>query len=125
MGMAIEVVSSGTDGWHVGKGADARMQAAAHAAGYDLASHRARQFDVRDLPQCDLILVMDRSNLSDIQRLAQPVPVAGVALFLPWSGIDEPQEFPDPYYGDEAGFAASVALAERGVAGLISRLARR
>jgi protein-tyrosine phosphatase len=43
---------------------------------------------------------------------------------LPWSGIGAPDEFPDPYYGDEAGFAASVALAERGVAGLIERLRR-
>jgi len=43
-------------------------------------------------------------------------------LFLEWADVAPPLEFPDPWYGDAAGFAVSVALAERGVAGLIARL---
>jgi protein-tyrosine phosphatase len=46
-------------------------------------------------------------------------------LFLPWAGIDSPKDFPDPYYGGAESFRRSVALAERGVAGLIERLHKR
>lgn len=123
-GLDVEFASCGTGGWHVGKGADTRMRAAAKVAGYDLEPHRARQFRPDDLRHYELVLAMDRDNLHEIERSASPSSSASTGLFLPWSGIAAPDEFPDPYYGDEAGFAASVALAERGVAGLIERLRR-
>ena len=123
-GLDVEFASCGTGGWHVGKGADTRMRAAAKVAGYDLDRHRARQFRPDDLRRYELVLAMDRDNLREIERAALPSSSASTGLFLPWSGIGAPDEFPDPYYGDEAGFAASVALAERGVAGLIERLRR-
>lgn len=123
-GLDIEFASCGTGGWHVGKGADARMQAAAKAAGYDLQPHRARQFRSADLRDYDLVLAMDRDNLREIDRLKSPSSTAHLDLFLPWSGIDEPVEFPDPYYGDDTGFTASVTLAERGIEGLLERLRR-
>jgi protein-tyrosine phosphatase len=123
-GLDVQFASCGTGGWHVGKGADTRMRAAARVAGYDLEPHRARQFRSGDLRDYELVLAMDRDNLHEIERAALPSSSASTGLFLPWSGIDTPEEFPDPYYGDEAGFAASVALAERGVAGLVERLRR-
>lgn len=123
-GLDVEFASCGTGGWHVGKGADTRMRAAAKVAGYDLEPHRARQFRPGDLRDYQLVLAMDRDNLHEVERAALPSSSASTGLFLPWSGIATPDEFPDPYYGDEAGFAALVALAERGVAGLIERLQR-
>jgi protein-tyrosine phosphatase len=121
-GLDIEFASCGTGGWHVGKGADTRMRAAARMAGYDLEPHRARQLRSADLRDYDLVLAMDRDNLRDIERLKSASSTAHIDLFLPWAGVDEPAEFPDPYYGDETGFTASVALAERGIEGLLERL---
>lgn len=120
-GLEVRLASCGTGNWHVGKGADPRMRLAAKAAGYDLASHRARQVRSDDFSAHDWVLAMDSDNLEALQLLrghrgTEP------ELFLPWAGVASPLEFPDPYFGDVEGFQQAVALAERGVDGLISRL---
>ena len=119
----VAVASCGTGGWHAGEGADPRMIAAARAAGHDLSGHRARQLRERDFADHDLLLAMDRDNLRELRKLAAtPEQAERAALFLEWTGAAPPLEFPDPWHGDAAGFAASVRLAERGVAGLVERL---
>jgi protein-tyrosine phosphatase len=123
-GLEVEVASCGTGSWHVGKGADLRMLRAAAAVGIDLSAHRARQLSRDDLQQFDLVLAMDRDNLEGIMCLITPQSRAETGLFLEWSGAAPPSEFPDPYFGEAEGFAESVQLAERGVAGLIERLRR-
>jgi protein-tyrosine phosphatase len=120
-GLSVRLASCSTGNWHVGKGADPRMRRAAEAAGYDLAPHRARQVRADDFITHDWVLAMDGENLGALlslrgQRGTEP------ALFLPWAGVASPQEFPDPYFGDEEGFRQAVTLAERGVDGLIARL---
>jgi protein-tyrosine phosphatase len=121
-GLSVALASCGTGDWHVGKGADPRMRAAARAAGFDLESHRARQLQVADFDRHDWLLAMDGNNLDDLNRLARPGAVGQAALFLPWAGITSMQDFPDPYYGGAESFRRSIVLAERGVAGLIERL---
>ena len=123
-GLAVDVASCGTGHWHVGEGADSRMLRAAAAAGFDLSPHRARQLRAADLDEHDLVFAMDSDNLRGIRKFVTPHSRAEAALFLPWAGAAPPQDFPDPYYGETEGFAACVALAERGVAGLIERLRR-
>lgn len=120
-GLRASVASCGTGHWHVGKGADPRMLRAARAAGYDLGAHRARQVSADDFSSHDWVLAMDSDNLKALRSLRGSRGVAP-ALFLPWAGVGSPLEFPDPYFGDEDGFRQSVALAERGVDGLIARL---
>ncbi|WP_266171962.1 low molecular weight protein-tyrosine-phosphatase [Dyella subtropica] len=124
-GLDVVVASCGTGSWHVGKGADERMRRAAAAAGFDLSAHRARQLRRCDLDDFDLVLAMDQDNLYGVERLATPQSHAETGLFLEWSGAAPPVEFPDPYFGSADGFTESVALAERGVAGLIERLRHR
>lgn len=121
-GLDIEVASCGTGGWHVGAGADPRMRTAAEAAGYKLDTHRARQLHAKDFDHYDLMLAMDLDNLRDMRRVGHRQAEERIALFLEWAGIASPQEFPDPYFGEQAGFAESVTLAEQGIAGLIERL---
>ncbi|WP_109124437.1 low molecular weight protein-tyrosine-phosphatase [Dyella sp. C11] len=120
-GIAVSLASCGTGSWHVGKGADHRMVQAAADAGYDLAPHRARQVRTADFDDFDWVLAMDQDNLETLQGLRRNRGTAPV-LFLPWAGVPRPDEFPDPYYGDAAGFSRAVALAEAGVDGLIARL---
>jgi protein-tyrosine phosphatase len=122
-GLDVAVASCGTGGWHAGEGADPRMIAAARAAGHDLSRHRARQLRERYFDDYDLLLVMDRANLRELRKLAAtPEQAERAALFLEWTDAAPPLEFPDPWHGDAAGFAASVELAEHGVAGLVERL---
>lgn len=122
-GLSVTVASCGTGNWHVGKGADARMLRAAAAAGYDLSVHRARQVRSSDFDHYDWVLAMDEDNLEALLSL-RGKQGAATELFLPWAGVDAPAEFPDPYFGDTQGFSEAVALAERGVEGLIARLRR-
>jgi len=124
-GLAVEVASCGTGHWHVGEGADPRMLRAAAAAGFDLSAHRARQLRAADLDEYDFVFGMDGDNLRGIGRLVTPRSRAETGRFLTWSGAAPPEDFPDPYYGDADGFTRCVALAERGVAGLLERLRRR
>lgn len=123
-GLEVAVASCGTGGWHEGEGADPRMVAAAAAAGYELAGHRARQLRPEDFTSYDLLLAMDRSNLEELRRFENADRGAPSALFLEWVGVSPPIEFPDPYFGDREGFEQAVTLAERGVTGLIERLRR-
>ncbi|XRD90795.1 low molecular weight phosphotyrosine protein phosphatase [Dyella nitratireducens] len=121
-GLGIEVASCGTGGWHAGEQADPRMCAAAAKAGYDLEPHRARQLRVDDAERYDLLLAMDSNNLRDMRRVFDGKWHDRLALFLDWAGTAPPRDFPDPYYEQLTAFAQSVALAERGVQGLIQRL---
>lgn len=65
----IEVDSAGTYGGHAGELPDSRMRAHAARRGYKL-THRSRQIKWDDFEKFDLILGMDDTNISNLQRLA-------------------------------------------------------
>ncbi|TBR39562.1 MULTISPECIES: low molecular weight protein-tyrosine-phosphatase [Dyella] len=123
-GLDVEVASRGTGNWHAGNPADARMCEVAHVAGIDLSPHRARQLSRADGNHFDLVFAMDEDNLREGQAIVDAVRRDNVVLYLPWAGVSEPREFPDPYYGGLESFTRCVALAERSVQGLIERLKR-
>ena len=118
-GLDIEVDSAGTEGYHIGHAADPRSIALAEAHGYPMRAHRARQLCAADFSCFDHLLVMDRVNLR--AALAKAPADAGdrVALFLPFVGISEPAELPDPYYGGASDFGRALDLARDGIMALI------
>jgi len=121
----VAVASCGTGNWHAGEGADARMIAAARAAGHDLTAHCARQLREDDYFRFDLLLAMDHDNLRQLrERAPTPALATKTALFLEWAGMAEPLAFPDPWYGEAGAFAEAVALAERAMPGFLARLRR-
>jgi len=122
-GLDIEVASAGIESYHVGRPADRRAIASAHAHGYDITSHRARQVDAAMLRRFDCVLAMDRLNMRELAGVAGAAQARGFELFLPFAGIDTPPEVPDPYYGGSADFERVIELAEAGVNGLIRRCA--
>ena len=71
-GLAVEVDSCGTGGWHAGEAPHPPAIAAAGRRGYDLTGLRARQIDVWDFARFHRILVMDRANLRDVQEVPDP-----------------------------------------------------
>lgn len=108
----ITIDSAGTAEWHIGKAPDPRTVAAAAKRGYDLSPLRGRQAQVEDFAKFDLILAMDKSNLSNLQAIQPADAKAELALYLPRFGIS-PDEVPDPYYGGEDGFELVLDMLEQ------------
>jgi protein-tyrosine phosphatase len=72
---------------------------------------RGRQVTAEDFAEFDLILAMDKSNLSNLQAIQPAASKAELALYLPRFGIS-PDEVPDPYYGGEDGFELVLDMLE-------------
>ncbi len=125
LGDIVEVDSAGTHGYHVGEAPDQRTQRAAAVRGYDLSQQRARKVAPQDLDYFDLILAMDRSNLDNLQRMANPEQRKRIRLFMEFSKEFDDDEVPDPYYGLGHGFDLVLDMVEDAAAGLISELKKK
>lgn len=104
----VEVASSGTGGWHLGKPMDSRAAASLSAAGYDPSRHLAQQYDASWPTTYDLVLVMDGANLADVGGRQERV-----GMFRDFDPEDPGGEVPDPYYGGDDGFEEVLAMVER------------
>ena len=113
-GLAGEVDSAGTMGYHVGDPPDPRSQAAAAARGYDLSTLRGRVVSEDDLERFDHVWVMDRGHLNRLRARFGDRP--NVRLFLEATAPEgvRAREVPDPYAGDAAGFERVLDLIEAG-----------
>lgn len=104
-GLSITIDSAGTSNQHLGEEPDSRMQRIARARGIELSHLRARQFTTQDFENYDIIYAMDKSNLSNIYRLARNEDdKKKVKLFLNARFPGSDMEVPDPYFGGEQGF---------------------
>jgi protein-tyrosine phosphatase len=120
--LAIDIDSAGTANYHVGEPPDRRAVAAARRRGYDLAGLRARQVQPEDFLSFDLVLAMDRANLSELRARRMEDATAQLGLFMsfaPGSGYDE---VPDPYYGGVEEFERVLDLCEAASRGLLATL---
>lgn len=101
----VIVDSAGTAAWHVGKAPDERMRATAKKNNFPIEELRARQFSVTDFDEFDRIYVMDKSNYSNVAKLARnEEDMQKVSLILNLSHPGKDLEVPDPYYGGDEGF---------------------
>ena len=66
---AVEIDSAGTGGWHVGAAPDPRSTEAAQRRGITLEG-AARRVSPDDFERYDLLLAMDRENLSNLRAVA-------------------------------------------------------
>lgn len=115
-GWAVD--SAGTGHWHVGKGPDPRTLVVCRDQGIPI-DCRARQLEAGDLDAFDHILVMDHANLATVQALADTSSVrAQVELLTTWDPQGTP-EVDDPYYADDAAFAAIYHQIRRSCEGFL------
>jgi protein-tyrosine phosphatase len=121
----FEVDSAGTGSWHIGEPPDSRMRrvAASHGLKY---TGRARQIRPEDLEHFDLIIAMDRENLSDLERLARsPEAARKIRLLREFDPDSGPQAgVPDPYYGGIDGFEEVYQIVERSTSNLLDAIVR-
>lgn len=127
LGLALEIDSAGTHGYHVGEPPDERAIAIAAARGYDLAPLRARQVTARDFAAFDLILALDQGHLRLLERRCPPEQRHRLKLFLDFAAergaLPKSVDVPDPYYGGESHFGETLALIELGVEALLASFA--
>lgn len=119
--LAVQVESSGTGDWHVGKAPDHRMQSVCLNKGIDISLLRAQQFNSSDFERFDLIVAMDESNRADVERLRPSGCVTRVVKLLDYSSEFSGDVY-DPYYGDTKGFELSFSQIYSGCAALLEAL---
>ena len=123
--LPLEVDSAGTAGYHVGAPPDPRTRAAAARRGYDLSALRARLVEPADFERFDLILAMDRENLSVLRQRAPAVAMERLRLLLEFAPQSGSEDVPDPYYGGPNGFEEVLDLIEAATRGLLTHLRQR
>ncbi len=104
-GLAIEVDSAGTSGYHEGESPDQRSMENALKHGVDISWQRSRPFAAADFDAFDRIFAMDSSNYDNIVALARNAEDENkveMLLNLTYPGSNKP--VPDPYYGGATGF---------------------
>ncbi len=101
LGNQIKVSSSGTSDWHIGELPDPRVLRVAEKNGISLHHIRGQKITNKDLETCELILVMDRSNLRDVLKLdVEGRHAHKVKLLRTFDSKSNRSEVPDPYYTD-------------------------
>ena len=123
--LVLEIDSAGTAGYHIGEPPDPRTRAAAARRGYDLTALRARIVEPEDFERFDLILAMDRENLTVLRRRAPQSAHVRLRLFLEFAPQQRLEDVPDPYYGGPNGFEEVLDLVEEAARGLLSHLRQR
>ena len=114
--------SAGTSSYHIGSPPDRRMKAAAARRGIQLRG-KARQFEVSDFEEFDLILAMDKENYRDILALdRQKKYHHKVRLMCDFANQYQIQEVPDPYYGGPEGFDQVIDLLLDACDGLLKEI---
>lgn len=118
----IETDSAGTIGFHAGKGPDPRMASSLVARGFGIFG-RSRKIRKQDLDDFDLVLVMDRENLTNVRKLDPDRSRHGkIRLFMEYASRYTVTEVPDPYYGGDEGFEHVADLVEDAADGLLRSL---
>jgi low molecular weight protein-tyrosine phosphatase len=129
----VAVDSAGTAPWHVGQPMSSRARGALAWRGLDGEAHRARQFDPAWLPDRDLVLAMDSSNLEALQALAAAKdhgPLSGtdrssssrIRLFGDVAGLAG-ADVPDPYGGNPVEYSRVLDLLQAAMPNLVAQLA--
>ena len=114
-GLSWQIDSAGTGGWHVGEGPDRRSVRTARNHDIDISKQVCRQFRRSDFNDFDLILVMDKYNLSDVLAMAPDEEAAAKVRLLLGN-----REVPDPYYEDSQ-FEPVFELIELGCKDIIKQ----
>lgn len=108
----FSVDSCGTGAWHIGERPDPRTLENAKKNGVYLPS-LARQLNENDLEEFDYILVMDRSNMSNVLEIALPNQVSKVRLMRDFDSQAPGSDVPDPYFGGLNGFQDVFEILDR------------
>ncbi|MDX1391386.1 MAG: low molecular weight protein-tyrosine-phosphatase [Rheinheimera sp.] len=119
----LEIESAGTSASHRGEAPDPRSVRVGSALGYQFSGIISRPVQDNDFAYYDMILAMDNSNLTVLQKRCPPQWQHKLQLFLQYHP-EYPAlcEVPDPYYGGSRGFESVLTLIEQGCDALLQQL---
>ena len=120
----IEIDSSGTHAYHVGKAPDPRAQETARRRGLELGDLRARQVSQEDFERFDYILAMDEENQYSLSLICPLEHQQKLRLFMEFAPEWGVREVPDPYYGGATGFEQVFDMVEEACRGLLEHIRR-
>jgi protein-tyrosine phosphatase len=104
-GLAWQVESAGTNGYHVGESPHPLSQKVARSNGVDISRQRARKFSAADFQRFDKIYAMAEDVVDDIRRIAgRHYDPSRVELLMNELHPGRNEDVPDPYYGGESGY---------------------
>ncbi|MNU21880.1 Low molecular weight protein-tyrosine-phosphatase PtpA [compost metagenome] len=108
------VDSAGTNNYHTGESPHRFAQKVCLQNGIDISHQRARQFRSSDFDAYDYILVMAADVYDDVSRIApSETALRKVHFFLDSLSPGQQASVPDPWYGDESGYAPVFDLIQR------------
>lgn len=114
-GLNWQVDSAGTGDWHVGEPPDRRSVRVARQNGIDISQQICRLFTPADFDGFDYILVMDKSNLSNVLAMARTAEDRQKVSLLLVDWV-----VPDPYHDDNQ-FEPVFRLIEEGCKAFIEQ----
>jgi protein-tyrosine phosphatase len=117
--------SAGTHAYHVGEPPDLRSQEYARKRGIDLSTQRARQVHVQDFAKFDLVLAMDKDNLSLLQKQCPAEHQHKIKLMMSYASHSPSDVVPDPYYGGGRGFDVVLDYLEDAADGLLADILQK
>jgi protein-tyrosine phosphatase len=121
-----EIDSAGTSNYHQGELPDRRAVACMKRHHIDITYQRSRPIVYKDFFYYDLILVMDKQNLRDVQQMAKTnTDKAKIALVMSMADEGYPEEeVPDPYYSKcDSGFEMVYEMLDKATDALIRKYA--
>lgn len=116
--------SVGLQRHYVGKPPDDRAIRTAKARGYEIGDLRARQINMQDFADFNLILAMDSTHFKQLMRTCPPGTRDKIAMFLDTAPQFGRMDVPDPYLGDGGAFEYAMDLIEAGARGWFNRIRR-
>ena len=124
----FQIESAGTHNYHEGKPPFPSAVEIAKRRGYDITMCVARRVSQGDFDRFDLILAMDRANVTHLRSIAPTRSKQKIELLLEYGDKYHGQEIPDPYNGKEQEYMRTLDMIEdgcRGLADLLSKAATR
>lgn len=108
------VESAGTNGYHTGEPPHHLSQKVALLNGINISNQKSRKFIGKDLNEYDIIYPMANDVLQDIKRISgNTFNSQKVILFLNEIFINQYNDVPDPWYGEEEGYHKVFGLIEK------------
>jgi len=113
-GLDWQVDSAGTNSYHTGEAPHRHSQKVCLQNGIDISAQRARTFTPADFDTYDIIYAMADDVYREISRMGgRHAQMGKVAYFLNELEPGSNRSVPDPWYGDEDGYAPVFELINR------------
>ena len=118
----LKIESAGTHDYHSGKPPFPASVEIAKKKGYDITGCISRRVVPGDFDHFDMILAMDKANISHLKTIAPTRSKQKIELLLEYGDKYHGQEIPDPFSGKEKEFKLALEMIEDGCRGLVELL---